>query len=186
MDKVGEYRAFFDKEGVPFTPVAFIGDYQGRRYPHAYNEEEKKLVGLDQENRYWLHQIEPHVTRVRNFKAIPCIAGQRSLYITKSGELLRCLYDRERVLDRPLSEPEPCGVSSCGCGMLLEKINSVDMPDFYNHWASKCDRPQTDVSWMAPLAESLGYRSPADAIACEMRAMYDELMRAYGKDDFPE
>jgi organic radical activating enzyme len=186
LEKIGEYRKFFQDAGVPFYPVAFIGDYQGKRYPHSYAEEEKRMIGIDQQAHYWLHQIEPHVTRIRNFRGIPCIAGFRSIYITKEGSLRRCMYDLERVLDKPLSKSEPCGVSNCGCGMLLDKMNSVDAFDFYNFFAKKIGLAQVDVSWMKPFAEQIGYAEPHEAIAAEMRAMYDALMEAYGKDELPE
>jgi organic radical activating enzyme len=186
LDKVSEYRKFFQDAGVRFFPVAFIGNYQGKHYPHSYTEEEKRMIGLDQQSHYWLHQIEPHVTRIRNFRAIPCIAGYRSIYITKEGSLRRCMYDLERVLDKPLSKSEPCGVSNCGCGMLLEKMNSVDAIDFYNFFGKKIGLEQVDVSWMKPFAERIGYSETHEAIAAEMRAMYDALMEAYGKDEFPE
>jgi organic radical activating enzyme len=185
MDKVEEYRNYFAKVSVPFTPVAFIGEYQGKHYPHAYNAEEKKIVGLDQPSRYWLQKIEPHVTRIRNFRGIPCVAGHRSIYITKEGSLRRCMYDLDRVLEKPLDKSEPCGVGSCGCGMLLDKINSVDTFAIYDPWR-KADLPAIDISWMRPFARTLGYSEPDDAIATEMRAMYDALMDAYGKDEFPE
>lgn len=186
LKKVQEYREYFASAAVPFYPVGFIGDYQGRHYPYSYTDEEKRMIGIDQPSRYWLHQIEPHITRVRNFRAIPCIAGYRSLYITKEGSLRRCMYDLDRVLDEPLSASEPCGVSSCGCGMLLDKMNTIDSVDFYNYWAKKIDLPPVDVSWMEPVAKQLGYAGPSEAIAAEMRAMYDALMAAYGKDEFPE
>jgi hypothetical protein len=141
------------------------------------------MVGLDQPSRSWLHQIEPHVTRIRNFRGIPCVAGYKSIYITKEGGLRRCLYDLDRVLEKPLSKPEPCGVGSCGCGMLLDKINSVEAFDFYNYWA---DLPTIDISWMRSFVQTLGYSEIEEAIATEMRAMYDALMDAYGKDEFPE
>jgi organic radical activating enzyme len=186
MDKVKKYRDYFAEAGVPFTPVAFIGDYEGKHYPHSYTAEEKKMVGLNQQSRYWLHQIEPHVTRIRNFRGIPCVAGYRSVYITKEGGLRRCMYDLDRVLEKPLSKSEPCGVGSCGCGMLLDKINSVDAFDFYNMGARKVDLPLIDISWMQPFVRALGYSEVDEAIATEMRTMYDALMDAYGKDEFPE
>src|SRR5207247_8321112 len=46
--KIPEYREIFGRHGLPFTPVAFIGQYKGRPYPHSYSEEEKRLVGLEE------------------------------------------------------------------------------------------------------------------------------------------
>jgi hypothetical protein len=186
MTKIRDYRAFFQREGLPFQPVAFIGMFEGRHYPDAYTEEEKELVGLSDEGRFWMHQVLPHIYRIRNFRGVPCTAGQKSVYITKEGVIKRCLYDRERTLEHPLETAEPCGVGACGCGMLLENMSSVDDMSLTNYWALKVGLPPRDTEWMVRLARTLGYSQPNDAIAAEMVAMYDALMEAYGKDEFPE
>lgn len=186
LDKVTRYRALFLEEGITFLPVPFIGKHQEKLYPHAYTDEEKRMIGIDQTSQHWLQQIQPHVNRIRNFRGIPCIAGYRSIYITARGTLRRCTYDLERVLDRPLSGPEPCGVSNCGCGMLLDRLNTVDLSSLSILWAKKNDLPELDLSWMTPLAQEFGYLGPDEAIAIEMKAMYDALMDAFGKDEFPE
>ena len=185
MHKIPEYRKFFADMGVPFTPVSFIGEYQGRDYPHAYSEAEQEMLGLNQVDRSWFHKIEPHVTRIRNFRGIPCVAGFRSIFIQADGSVRRCRYDR-RVLDAPLTAPAPCGVKNCGCGLFLEKLNIVESLEFYNSWAPKAGLPMHDASWMERRATELGYPSVQDALAHEHGLMYDELMRAFGKDEFPE
>ena len=42
------------------------------------------------------------------------------------------------------------------------------------------------AEWMEPLAQSLGYTNKSTAMAMESMSMYDALMSAYGKDEFPE
>jgi hypothetical protein len=39
---------------------------------------------------------------------------------------------------------------------------------------------------MQPFVRALGYSEIDEATTAEMRAMYDALMDAYGKDEFPE
>ena len=56
--------------------------------------------------------VEPHTTRIRNFRGIPCIAGRSHIYLANDGSFRRCVFDQERVLDRPLDSAEPCGVSA--------------------------------------------------------------------------
>jgi organic radical activating enzyme len=186
--KIPEYRELFSRHGLPFTPVAFIGQYEGRSYPHSYSEEEKRLVGLEEESRYWLHKIEPHTTRIRNFRGIPCIAGFRSIYIKCDGSLRRCMYDEERILKAPLQASEPCGVSNCGCGLYLEKLNSVESVGFHAGWAAIAGVEPLGIDWeaMDSLARSLGHEGHDEAMAAEGIQMYDTLMKAYGKDEFPE
>jgi hypothetical protein len=184
--KIPEYRELFDRYGIPFQPVSFIGKYEGKRYPHAHTEEEKRLIGLDEETRYWYHRIEPHTGRIRNFRGIPCIAGYRFIYITKRGEFRRCIYDEERILEAPLKKPEPCGVKNCGCGLWLEKLNAIETPYTYNFYGAMVGVDPIPTEWMEPEARELGYEGAETAMTVEGTKIYDELMRAYGKDEFPE
>lgn len=185
MSKIPHYRQYFADMGVPFTPVSFIGEYEGRRYPHAYSDEEKEMLGLNAENRSWFHRIEPHATRIRNFRGIPCLAGFRTIFITPTGAVRRCHYDKKK-LQAPLTRPEPCRVKNCGCGLVLEKLNSVQSVEFHNSWAPKMGVPVHDVTWMSSRATELGYSAVQEGLAAEHTRMYDELMRAYGKDEFLE
>jgi MoaA/NifB/PqqE/SkfB family radical SAM enzyme len=185
MSKIPYYRQYFADAGVPFTPVSFIGEHEGRRYPHAYSDEEKEMLGLNAEDRSWFHRVEPHATRIRNFRGIPCLAGFRSIFITPSGAVRRCHYDKKKLLI-PLDNPEPCRVKNCGCGLQLEKLNSGQSVEFHNSWAPKAGIPLHDVTWMSSRARELGYAGVQEGLAAEHTLMYDELMRAYGKDDFPE
>jgi MoaA/NifB/PqqE/SkfB family radical SAM enzyme len=185
IPKIPAYRQYFAEKGVPFTPVSFIGEYEGRRYPHAYSNEEKEMLGLNAENRSWFHKIEPHATRLRNFRGIPCLAGFRSIYIGADGNVRRCRYDK-KPLAAPLAKPEPCRVKNCGCGLVLEKLNSVESVEFHNSWAPKAGLQVFDLQWISARASELGYSSVQDGLAAEHTLMYDELMRAYGKDEFIE
>lgn len=184
--KIAEYRDLFRKHGVPFNPVSFIGTYEGRLYPHSHTEEEKRLIGLEEETRYWYHRIEPHTGRIRNFRGIPCIAGYRYIYITNEGEFRRCIYDEDRILESPLRKPEPCGVKKCGCGMWLEKLNAIQTPGTYNFYGVMAGVEPIPTDWMESLAHTLGYEGAETAMTVESIRMYDALMAAYGKDEFPE
>jgi len=185
MSKIPMYREYFAERGVPFTPVSFIGEYEGRRYPHAYSDAEKEMLGLNAEDRTWYHKIEPHTTRIRNFRGIPCLAGFRSIFLAADGRVLRCRYDK-KALEAPLAKAEPCGVKSCGCGLVLEKLNQVESVEFHNSWAPKAGLPVHDLKWISSRATELGYSSVQDGLATEHARMYDEIMRAYGKDEFVE
>lgn len=183
--KIPEYRSYFAARGIPFMPVPFIGDHEGSLYPYAYSEEEKNQIGLVDSEANWYQQIQPHVTRIRNFRGIPCLAGYRSLTITRDGGIRRCVYDA-RKLQQPLAEPTPCAVKHCGCGMVLRDLNALGAPDFYNFFAERVGREQVDVMWMDAAAAAFNYASLTDALVTENERMYDELMRAFGKDEFPE
>ena len=141
-------------------------------------------IGADDESRYWLHRIEPHATRIRRFRGIPCLAGYQSFYVTNKGQIRRCAYDK-RVLDAPLPEAAPCGVKICGCGLMLEKLNSLDTGEFYKSWAKISGRESVKHD-LEGMAHRHGYASASDAILAEQTLMYDALMAAFGKDEFIE
>lgn len=183
--KIPQYRAYFAERGVPFMPVPFIGEYEGRSYPHSFTEEEKQLIGLVEGEASWYVQIQPHVTRIRDFRGIPCLAGYRSLTLAPDGSIRRCVYDAWK-LEKPLAEATPCEVKHCGCGLVLRDLNQTSTPDFYNFFAPRAGLEPLDLGWMDGTAKGLGYASLTDALVRENERMYDELMRAFGKDEFPE
>jgi hypothetical protein len=176
----------FQREGIPFFAIAYSGTHNGKFYPQAYTEEEKELIGLTQASRYWSHQIEPHVNRTRNFRGIPCIGGHRLIYISAEGGLHRCVFDKNRVLAAPLQAAEPCGVGHCGCGLFLEKLNTTTSFDFYNGWAGVAGLELLETGWTESFAQSLGYADAQDALAVEGKRIYDALVAAYGREEFPE
>ena len=134
LAKIAEYRAYFAERGIPFSPVPFIGEYEGRSYPHSFTAQEKQLIGLVEGEAGWYQRIQPHVNRIRNFRGIPCLAGYRSLTLARDGGIRRCVYDA-RKLEKPLPEATPCEVKHCGCGLLLRDLNQTSAPDYYNFFA---------------------------------------------------
>jgi hypothetical protein len=86
----------------------------------------------------------------------------------------------------PLQRPQPCRVKTCGCGLLLEKLNQIQNPYFHNCIAYQTGSETIDTSWIEPEARKLGYSSSQDGLAQEFIGVYDELMRAYAKAEIPE
>ena len=186
LPKIPQYLEIFRARGIPFSPIAFIGEYEGKPYPYSYSDEQKELLRLNVETTYWAAKIGPHTNRIRNFRGIPCIAGARQIYVMSDGSLRRCMYDFQRILERPLEQPEPCGVGNCGCGMFLEKLNFTENIEFYNYFGAHVGVEPLPTDWMNEFAKDLGYAGPDEAMASEGIKMYDALMGAYGKEEFPE
>jgi organic radical activating enzyme len=184
MSNIPRYEELFGQHQIPFSPIAFIGEYQGKLYPYSYTEEEKERLGLKAEVRYWADKIGPHINRIRNFRGIPCIAGARQIYVMSDGTLRRCLYDLDRVLDKPLRRSEPCGVGNCGCGIFLDKLNATETVEFHNYFGAHVGLEPIATEWMDAFARTLGYPGRQEAMAAEGIKMYDALMTAYGKDEF--
>ncbi len=195
LSKYTQFREYFQQRNVPFGPYPFNGDYNGKTYPQSYTEAEKEMICLNDPDTHWISRVNPHVTRIRNFRGIPCTAGYRSVYIKSDGTVLRCAYDQERVLDGLLAKPEICGVSNCGCMLQLEKLDQVEVDADY--WMSMfgqvLDLDQSAYDWFPPMQHNRdrliaenGYEGLNEALAVEARRVYDALMAAYGKDEFPE
>lgn len=178
---IPRYRALFAEHKIPFTPIPYIGEYEGRSYPHAHSDADRALIGLEDGNRHWTHQVQPTTNRIRNFRGIPCVAGWRSLYIAKEGTLRRCLYDG-RPLQQRATQSEPCRVKQCGCGLLLDKLNMVEDVEFYNTWAGMLGKEPLPTDWLPEAARGQGHESVQDALSVEHAAMYEALMDAYGKN----
>jgi hypothetical protein len=178
---IPRYRALFAEHKIPFTPIPYIGEYEGRSYPHAHSDADRALIGLEDGNRHWTHQVQPTTNRIRNFRGIPCVAGWRSLYIAKEGTLRRCLYDG-RPLHQRATQSEPCRVKQCGCGLLLDKLNMVEDVEFYNTWAGMLGKEPLPTDWLPEAARGQGHESVQDALSVEHAAMYEALMDAYGKN----
>ena len=87
MDKVDYYKELFSSNDISFSVNAFIGEYDGKHYPHAYSDDEKRMLGLDRPSRYWLHRIEPQLNRIEIFAVFPawrasgaCISRKRASF----------------------------------------------------------------------------------------------------------
>jgi hypothetical protein len=65
---------------------------------------------------------------------------------------------------------------------MLDKLNLSEEPSYFN-WFSK---DQIDMIELESMAVRLGYENLNDALFYENSLIYSELMRAYGKDEFPE
>jgi len=164
IDKIDQYKLLFKDH--KFIPYPFVGIYEEKNYPEAYSEKEREILGLNNQNTAWLNRLFVE-TNIRNFKGIPCFAGNRSIYIDPEGNLRRCFYDT-KILNNVLKKPAPCVVDNCGCGFLLEELNTLDV-FFFNTWRRFLNLPV--------------YRDPrtSDEIFCENKAKYWELMERYKK-----
>ena len=183
IHKVPEYRELFAKHNIPFTPISFLGEHEGKIYPGSHTAEEQKLMGLTEGVAHWMHRIDPYVSKNRNFRGIPCLAGYQSFYLTNQGRLQRCYFDKKPI-EAPLTKAEPCRINHCSCGLMLEKLNLNDTGDMYNSCAKQAgDFPHFDD---AEILKKHGYDSASDAVLKEQTAMYDALMEAYGKTEYPE
>ncbi|CAN5248631.1 hypothetical protein BH09PSE2_BH09PSE2_02090 [soil metagenome] len=181
LDDVKRYQELFAARGVPFSVTNFIGEHDGKPYPHSYTRAEKEICGFGVETAGAERTAEQHMHRNRNFNRVPCDAGFRSIHIRSDGALLRCLYDQIPI-DAPFAQAEPCSVEHCGCGMLLKRLNTITMPNASTFWMGMAGMEAPDTAWIPRTAEELGYSSAQDALFQELTGLYDHYMRLYGHD----
>jgi hypothetical protein len=172
--KLNKYCELFQEHGFDVYAAAFDGIYQGRKYPNAFTDAERKKLCLINEKKpglywipHWYLRLVPEMT-IRSFSKIPCRAGYTSLFVGANLELHRCLYDHS-PLQTPYSGPVPCKVRECGCGLLLEELNTQD-PSFWNYYRELARLPLLPDQPQDPEQTYQG-----------RRALYWDLLKRYGK-----
>lgn len=102
------------ERGVTLTPKHFKGLYEGRLYPDAYTDEERRFI----------RELNPKTggctVASRNFLGLPCRAGHDLIRIMGNGGIYRCPGDYLRLGNiftgfRLLEGPAPCTSRYCPC-----------------------------------------------------------------------
>jgi len=116
----------FRKKGINFALAAFWGEYNGKRYPGAYSEEEKEMM------RPFLGDIDrvTYHLDAKSPKGKICNAGYAYADIQADGNVVRCaplgsksignITDEKFSL---LDNPSPCESDSCPCNEYDNLIN---------------------------------------------------------------
>jgi hypothetical protein len=164
IEKARMYKDLFEGLGISFNFTPFIGTWNGQEYPTAYTQDQMKLIG---EASNWLQRVHCDI-KIRNFKGIPCLAGYTDIYMNAQGGIRRCLYDKT-ILNGSLKKAGPCLVSECGCGLLLEELNS-QTPTFWNSWREMAGYPVEVIE-----------KKTDDQLYDTAKAKYFDLMKRYGK-----
>lgn len=126
MNKIKYLSERFKNVGIGFALAAFWGEYNGKRYPESYTEEEKEIMRpfLGDINRINYH------LNAKSPKGKLCYAGYKYAGIHANGDVVRCgpladkvigniLKDNFGLLDKPM----PCEADVCPCN---EYINLVE------------------------------------------------------------
>jgi len=165
IEKAKLYKDLFKKFDISLTLAPFTGTFNGKEYPISYTEKERELV---KEANNWYQRLKMDVF-CRNFKDIPCRAGRSLFYITPSGNIQRCLYDKTEI-KCPFESAEPCKVDLCGCGLFLEKLHT-QTSDFWASWRK-----------LAGLSYDDSKKSSDEEIYIKNKKIYMDLMKEYNKN----
>jgi MoaA/NifB/PqqE/SkfB family radical SAM enzyme len=122
IKNINLYKKIFNKEGIDFYLQSFFGEYQGKKYPENYSEEEKEIIlpflGKRGNEKF---QTEKLVT-----KGKLCNAGVKYGVIHPDGTVLTCggitnnhnqkiignIFDKNFKL---LEKPRECISDLCPC-----------------------------------------------------------------------
>jgi len=112
LKDIESYRARFASIGESVKIIPFFGEYQGENYPEGYTQNERQLIGIDDN---WFEKVRK--------KGSLCPAGQKTALIFPDGKVARCgqigegmvlgsFFDPDfKLLDGPL----PCEAEHCPC-----------------------------------------------------------------------
>lgn len=129
IKKLPQYQEIFTKHGLSLTVQSFFGEYEGKRYPDSYTEQEKQAVFPQLGTRGG----ELFQTAVFEPAGRLCNAGKTYGVIHPDGTVRRCggINSKDAAVGnifsddfRLLDDPAPCASEVCPCNewaLLLEE-----------------------------------------------------------------
>jgi MoaA/NifB/PqqE/SkfB family radical SAM enzyme len=118
MDKIDYYNRKFSENGISFALAAFWGEYNGKKYPDSYTDEEKEMMKPFLGD---ISRVQYHLNGQKT-KGKLCRAGNVYASIKADGTVTRCgplshkpignLFDNNFRL---FSQPMPCEAEVCPC-----------------------------------------------------------------------
>lgn len=112
LKDIAYYKEKISSIGETLKVIPFFGEYKGTGYPEGYTQEERRLVGIDDD---WFKKVRK--------KGSLCSAGQKTALIFPDGKVARCgqigeemvlgsFFDSDfKLLDNPLA----CEAEYCPC-----------------------------------------------------------------------
>jgi len=132
LQKLPKLRQELNDNGHTVFVQSLIGEYDGKEYPYAYTEEERKLI---RSISYSRHDYEFFVEAI---KPNLCNSGYKSFYVDMSGEVIPCgmniKYESIGNLAKSPNiklnnKPQVCRGKTCMCD--TENVNTVVFEKHY-------------------------------------------------------
>ncbi|MDD5628404.1 MAG: radical SAM protein [Elusimicrobia bacterium] len=156
LERLASFREAFARQGLTFVVNPFQGEYQGRRYPESYTDEERGLISGSSVNVEADPGKAPHKEFVQQILAREspqgrlCRAGYQHIRIEDDAAVYRCgeyatlrweplghFFDPDLQL---WDEPRPCRCERCE----WEYRWLVDQAErFHNQWTRPEPEPTT-------------------------------------------
>lgn len=130
LDEAKEYLNMAEEKKIKFTTLSFQGEYQGRRYPESYSDDEKailkKLNLASGESAESMLDWDIQKKKIGNSEEAEeplriCRMGQMYTWIKPNGEAMRCCKSSlvlGNIIDGTFSlldEAIPCNLKNCIC-----------------------------------------------------------------------
>jgi aryl-alcohol dehydrogenase-like predicted oxidoreductase/MoaA/NifB/PqqE/SkfB family radical SAM enzyme len=132
MKQMNRFRRRFEEAGINFALAAFWGEYQGKRYPDSYTEEEREVI------RPFLGDIDRIIYHLKGKspKGKLCNAGHTYAVVQADGNVVRCGQIADKFIGNIMNKdfhlfekPVPCEAETCPCN---EYINLIEEDNFAN------------------------------------------------------
>jgi molybdenum cofactor biosynthesis enzyme MoaA len=145
MHKIKSLSERFQKEDINFALAAFWGEYNGKKYPAAYTDEEKEIM------RPFLGDVDRIIYHLnaQSPKGKLCNAGYTYADIQADGKVVRCAQLGDKAMGnitdenfKLLEKALPCESDSCPCN---EYINLTD--ENYSNESSSNNRVNPEGQW---------------------------------------
>lgn len=112
FEKIDEYKKEFFNLKEELKIIPFWGEYNNKKYPESYTEEEKNFLGIDDS---WFKKVKR--------KGNECLAGYKTALLFPDGKVARCGQIGERYIlgnffDKNfnlLNKPMNCDAEYCPC-----------------------------------------------------------------------
>ncbi len=127
LEQMGYFQNRFMENGLYFIPLPFRGKYNGKDYPNAFRDEEKKMLYTSTSNLNEEHKerVKNHLNQVVSKNKL-CTAGLLYARVDNDGTVYRCGHyatnSRNGTIGnlfnenfRLLKEPFPCEQEVCPC-----------------------------------------------------------------------
>lgn len=137
IPRLPEIKEKFRAVGIDYFVQPYIGEFEGRRYPQSYSEDERTII---RKVIYSRHDYEFLLNLKRPGL---CNAGFKYLFVNPMGIVTPCGgADHGRILGdlassptiERLEGPKPCPALTCQCD--TENINTVTFESHYR-WTDK-------------------------------------------------
>lgn len=132
IEKFKKDYKYFESKGIELKAKPFKGEYNEKKYPESYSDNEKKLILMSDPNAY---RCVPFCS-----KGIKCNAGKTMVMIEMGGDVSRCAADKTNLGNifksiKLNNEAEPCIVDRCPCfgvNLIQDSIKLQELKKKFN------------------------------------------------------